>query len=430
MTEKAEARSGGSSAAPRGAELAFDPADAAFVADPYPRYAELRNDPKPHRTNEGLWVLTRYDQVASVLRDPRWSSDPVHMSAERATQRDTRLPLFGGDGPKVMLLADPPDHTRLRRLANRAFTPRAVQTLRPRIGQIVESLIDDADHGPGTVFDFMAAVAQPLPVLVICELLGVPSADHHQFGPWSSAISRVVDPIPDPALVEAATPAVLGFVAYFNDLIEQRRSSPGEDLLSSLIAAEDGGEHLSVPELFAMVILLFIAGHETTTNVLGNGLLALLRHPDQLQHLREQPNLVVAGVEELLRYDAPVQVTARTATETLSVGDLRIERGEGVMCVLAAANRDPAYVERPDELILERGEPTHFAFGNGIHHCLGAPLARLEAQVALPALISRFPDLALADESPSYRDHFVLRGLASLPISTGALPRRPARGSR
>lgn len=400
-----------------GDELAFDMADPEFVADPYPRYRELQASPRFHRSEDGLLVLTRYEQILPILRDTRWSSDPSRMSAGRAERRSERIPLFGGDGPKIMLLADPPDHTRLRRLANRAFTPRAVQALRPRIVEIFETLVGRAVADGQETFDFMTAVAQPLPVLVICELLGVPAEDHAQFHPWSSAIARMIDPVVDPTALEAALPAVLGFVSYFSDLAEQRRQDPRDDLLSSLLEAGADGESLTVPELFAMVILLFIAGHETTTNLLGNGLLALLRHPDQRRLLAARPDLAGPAVEELLRYDSPVQLTARTATEDLEVGGVRVPKGEGVMCVLAAANRDPAFVERPDQLVLERGRPTHLSFSNGIHHCLGAPLARLEAQVVLPAMLGRFPELELADQALRYRDHFILRGLSALTVS-------------
>lgn len=403
------------------APLAFDPADPAFVRDPYTRYRELRESEHLHRTADGLWVLTRYADVLAAVRDPRLSSDPSHIEGPRAERRNQALPLFGGDGPKIMLLSDPPDHTRLRRLANKAFTPRAVEALRARVAEIVNGLLDTALERDGTRIDLMTDLAEPLPVVVICELLGVPAPDQAQFKPWSSAISRMVDPIADPALLQAAIPAVLGFVSYFSDLMDKRRADPGDDLLSALLLAESSGDSLSRPELFAMVILLFIAGHETTTNLLGNGVLALLRHRAQFEALGEDPELAVAGTEELLRYDSPVQVTARTATDDLTVNGIRLNKGEGVVCALAGANRDPRYVEEPDRLLLSRGTPTHVSFSNGMHHCLGAPLARLEGQVVFSILAQRFAAMELTDDSPSYRDHFVLRGLASLPVS---VPRR------
>ncbi|MDQ3106271.1 MAG: cytochrome P450, partial [Actinomycetota bacterium] len=268
-------------------------------------------------------------------------------------------------------------------------------------------------------FDVMAAVAEPLPVMVICELLGVPAGDWDQFKPWSTAIGKVLDPDVDGSAVNDAIPAVMGFIQYFGELIERRRTDPQPDLLSALIAAESEGDKLTPGELFAMIILLFIAGHETTTNLLGNGTLALLRNRDQFTALQHDPGLVVAATEELLRYDSPVQITARTAVEAMSLNGLELAAGEGVICGLAAANRDPRHFERPNELDLSRGAMTHVAFGNGMHHCLGAPLARLEGQIVFERLTQRFGSLELADDRPPYRSHFVLRGLESLTVSSG-----------
>jgi cytochrome P450 len=314
-----------------------------------------------------------------------------------------------------MLTADAPDHTRLRRLANKAFTPRAVEALRPRIGELVDGMLDEAlEQGS---FDVMEDLAAPLPVMVICDLLGVPVADQAQFKPWSEAIARMLDATADASLLGQAMPAVMGFVGYFNGLIEERRSAPRDDLLSALIQAESDGEKLDQQELFAMIILLFIAGHETTTNLIGNGTYALLRHPDQLQALRDDPSLAVAATEELLRFDAPVQITMRTATTDLEVNGIPLSKGESVICGLAAANRDPRYIDAPDELRLERGKPTHLSFSNGMHYCLGAPLARLEGQISFAAMAARFASMELVDERPPYRDHFVLRGLAALPVA-------------
>ncbi|HUF31963.1 MAG TPA: cytochrome P450 [Acidimicrobiales bacterium] len=400
---------------PAAAPLAFDTTDAGFVGDPYPRYTELRESPDLHRSRDGLWVLTRHADVLTALRDPRLSSNPRHVDPSR--ERRGAASLLGDLDIQLMLTADAPDHTRLRRLANKAFTPRAVEALRPRVTELVDAMLDEAAaHGE---VDLMAAIAEPLPVMVICELLGVPAADWDQFKPWSTAIGRVLDAEADPETMNEAVPAVMGFVQYFAGLIEERRSDPRADLLSALIAAGDEGDKLSERELFAMIILLFIAGHETTTNLLGNGTLALLRHRGQLDALRADPSLAVAATEELLRYDAPVQITARTATEALEINGLSLDAGEGIICGLAAANRDPRHVDEPDELRLERGRPTHLAFGNGMHHCLGAPLARLEGQVVFDRLARRFPAMELADERPPYRDHFVLRGLVSLTVALG-----------
>jgi len=400
-----------------GGAVAFDPSDPAFRRNPYPRYAELREDPALYRAADGLWVLTRYDDVLAAVRDPRLSSHPRH-SPDRQRGVGESVPFIGDGTIEIMLLADAPDHTRLRRLANKAFTPRAVDGLRPRIVELVDSMLDAAvERGS---FNVMHDLAEPLPVMVICDLLGVPVEDQEQFKPWSEAIGRMLDPDADETLLASAIPAVMGFVQYFAALIEVRRAAPRDDLLSALIAAEADGEKLTQPELFAMIILLFIAGHETTTNLIGNGTLALLRNHDQLALLGADPDgLAVAATEELLRYDSPVQVTARTATVDLDVNGIPLAKGESVICALAAANRDPRYVDDPERLLLSRGKASHVSFSNGMHHCLGAPLARLEGQIAFAALATRFPDLALIDDVPPYRDHFVLRGLASLPVSLG-----------
>ena len=400
---------------PAAPELAFNPSDPEFRRNPYPRYDELRESPDLARTADGLWALTRHADVLAAVRDPRLSSHPRHAEGTRRDRRG-QLPLFGDGSLEIMLVADAPDHTRLRRLANKAFTPRAVEAMRPRIIEVIEELLDAAVERGDTI-DVMADLAEPLPVIVICELLGVPTADQDQFKPWSTAIARMLDPDVDMTMMQDAIPAVMGFVQYFQALGEERRAHPRDDLLSALIAAEAEGEKLSTPELFGMIILLFIAGHETTTNLIGNGTLALLRNRDQYDMLRANPSLAVPAVEELLRYDAPVQVTARTATEDLEVNGIPLKKGESVLCGLAAGNRDPRYVESPGSLRLDRGAPTHLAFSNGMHYCLGAPLARLEGQLAFEAMTRRFPDLTLADDDPPYRDHFVLRGLAALPVS-------------
>ncbi len=407
------------------APLAFDGSDPEFRRNPYPRYEELRESPILHK-NEGMWVLTRHADVQAVLRDHRMSSHPRHAPPEVVAERMARggeaamnargaaLPLLNDRNIELMLVADPPDHTRLRRLATKAFTPRAVEQLRPRVTEIVNGMIDDALER-GTL-DVMRDIAEPLPVMVICDLLGVPFEDQAQFKPWSSIIARMVDGDVDESMLSDAIPAIMGFVQYFNGLINERRDAPRDDLVSALVAAQDGGDSLNQGELFAMIILLFIAGHETTTNLIGNGMLALLRHPDQLAALRADPSLAVPGTDELLRYDAPVQMTVRRASCDLEINGIPLQQSEGVVCSIAAADRDPRYIDKPDRLDLARGSPTHLAFGNGMHHCLGAPLARLEGNVVFEAFAKRTRALELLDPAPPYRDHFILRGLSSLPV--------------
>jgi len=393
---------------------AFEGADAAFRRNPYPRYAELRDSSTLQLSSDGLYVLTRHADVLAAVRDPRLSSNPRHRAGAAGRRGLNRL-ASAEEGPTSMLTSDPPDHTRLRRLANRAFTPRAVEALRPRVTQLVDDLLDQAAEQE--TCDLMTALAEPLPVMVICDLLGVPSSDWDRFKPWSTAITRTLDgDVPD-EVVEAARPAVEGFVMYFAELMGERRADPRDDLLSALIAAEAEGDKLSEGELFSMIILLFVAGHETTTNLIGNGTLALMRHRDQFDALRADPPLAAAATEELLRYDSPVQVTGRTATEPVDIAGITLEPGEGVVCGLAAANRDPRWIEQPDALVLARGAGDHLSFSHGMHHCLGAPLARLEGQVVFDRLTQRFPNMELADDDPPYREHFVLRGLAALPVA-------------
>ena len=400
-----------------GAPVAFDLSDRAFRCDPYPRYAALREAEVLHRTADGFWVLTRHADVLAAVRDHRLSSNPVHIQRPPSSAREAALPFLGDMGIQLLLTADPPDHTRLRRLANKAFTPRAVERLRPRVVEIVDRLLDDATRSSAT-FDVMADLAEPLPVIVICELLGVPVEDQAQFKPWSSTVSRIIDPDVTPAMVNDAIPSIMGFVQYFGGLIEERRGDPRDDLLSSLIAAEAEGDSLGQQELMAMIILLFIAGHETTTNLVGNGTLALLRNPDQLEALRADPALAVSGTEELLRYDPAAQLTVRTATEDVDLHGIPLAKGESVVCGLAAGNRDPRAFDDPDVVDLARADNHHLAFSGGMHYCLGAPLARLEGQVTFTALAERFPDLRLVDDAVTYRDHFILRGLTELPVAT------------
>jgi unspecific monooxygenase len=318
---------------------------------------------------------------------------------------------------------DPPDHTRLRRLVSKAFTARLIERLRPRIEQVVQELLADAS---GEV-DLIRALAYPLPVILISELLGVPAQDRDRFKGWSDALARGLDPdflLPAADIAERDQ-ARLEFAAYFQELSALRRSDPRDDLLSALVAVSDGGDALTEQELLATCILLLVAGHETTVNLIGNGALALLRHPDQLAWLRTHPEAVPAAIEELLRYDPPVQLTLRTALQDTELAGATIKRGELVLLLTGAANRDPTVFEDPDRLDLQRAASGHLSFGLGIHFCLGAPLARLEGEIALAALLRR--DITLAGGDLAYRDNLVLRGLARLPVIVSpAAPVSPA----
>ncbi len=388
----------------------LDPFLPEYRTDPYPLYRKLRELDPVHRSPSGVWVLTRHADATAVLRDPRFSPNPSHLNGERPQVGPRRV------DTRVLLFLDPPDHTRLRSLVARAFTPNVVRRLRPRVEELVAELLDRAEE-QGSL-ELIADLAYPLPVAVICELLGLPATDRDVFRSWSSDASRLLDRDIhlDEAALERGGAAIAGFTEYFGAVIQERRRRPRQDLLSGLIAAEEAGERLTWEELFATLILLFLAGHETTVNLIGNGALALLRHPDQLERLRADPALGPSAVEELLRYDSPVHVTARIATTGLEVGGTRIDAGEQVIAVVAAANRDPEAFGDPDRLDVGRTDNRHLSFSAGMHYCLGASLARLEGEVAFGALLRRFPRLALAGPEPSYRDHFVLRGLRSLDL--------------
>jgi cytochrome P450 len=390
----------------------FNPMDPEFLADPYPTYHRLRAEDPVHHSPLGFWVLTRYEDVSAVLRDPRFIKEPL--AALVAARFGVEVPRGVG---LSMLDRDPPDHTRLRSLVGTAFTPRVVEGLRPRIQQIVDGLITHA-QAVGSM-DVIEEFAYPIPVNVICELLGIPVADHEHFKGWSLDIARGLDSIYLPADSEVPRRSAASRHAisdYFRDLIARRRAAPRGDLLSALIAAEEAGDKLNEEELLATCILILIAGHETTVNLIGNGVLALLRNPEELRRLRATPGLITSAVEELLRYDGPVQRTARVASAEATIGGRTIARGEMVMPFIGAADRDPAQFPDPDRLDLTRGDNRHIAFGWGIHFCLGAPLARLEGQIAIDALVRRLPRLELVDDKAEYRQSLTLRGLKTLPV--------------
>lgn len=391
----------------------FNPLLPEFIANPYPFYQRLQTEDPVHRSTllPDSWILTRYADAAMVLRDPRFG----RQDAERFFQERF------GSGPVVdvytkwMLFRDPPDHTRLRTLVSKAFTPRAIMNLRPRIQVLVDELLDAVQ--PAGQMDIMDAIAYPLPVLVICEMLGVPAKDRDIFQAWSGDVARTLDPIQTPETIERGHAVVANMCDYFHQLIAELRQSPKEDLLSAMIMAEEQGDRLTEEELLANCILLFSAGHETTVNLIGNGMLALLRHPDQRKKLEEQPDLIETAVEEFLRYEGPVQITGRGARQDIEIGGKRISKGERVFTILAAANRDPAQFPHPDRLDITRQENRHLAFGYGIHFCLGAALARLEAQSAISTMLRRMPHLTLQTDTPQWRPAFTLHGLQTLPVT-------------
>jgi cytochrome P450 len=395
-------------------EILFDPFLPEVIADPYPAYHRLRAADPVHLSPLGLWLVSRYDDCVMVLRDQRF----VREGFERAL-----APVYGNVAetdqlPRSMLFRDPPDHTRLRSLVNRAFTPRVVEGLRPRIEQIVDRLLDQVqDSGR---MEVIADLAYPLPVTVISEMLGVPEGDRDTIRQWSADVARSLDAIGLPMPTDLVARGRAGRRAlgeYFRSLIPERRRRPRSDLLSQLIAVEEQGDKLSEGELLSTCVLLYIAGHETTVNLIGNGLLALLRHPEELARVRGEPALIPSAVEELLRYDGPVQRTARIAATDVEIDGRQIGKGAMVVVLLGAANRDPSQFPDPDRLDVARADNRHIAFGLGIHFCLGAPLARLEAQIAFATLLRRAPRLALAAGTPEWRDSQVLRGLKALPVT-------------
>jgi cytochrome P450 len=410
-------------------ELGFDQDDQDFWRHPYPVYERIRETPPGIHYDEDEWVTATHAFCLDIVRGPRWSSSASHAkpgspAARQLESDELRQVQEGG----TLLFLDPPDHTRIRGLASRAFTPRAVGRLRTDIERIAGQLLDEAGvisggSDAGHKFDVMDALARPLPLYVICQMLGIPEVDRENFFRWSDALGRSLDVDGDPDSMDGPIQqeAILAFMElsqYFFALADDRRAHPGEDLLTVLLQAEEQGDRLSSEELLSLFVLLFVAGHETTSNLIGNGTLALLRNPAELQRLRTEPNLFPGAVDELLRYDAPVQLTARFATEDVPMGDVVVGKGELVVCLIAGANRDPAEFGPTAHLLdVGRDARTHLAFGGGIHYCMGASLARLEGEVAFRILLDRCPSLALADDDPPYRPHQVLRGLASLPVT-------------
>jgi cytochrome P450 len=395
--------------------MRFDPRMPEFRANPYPFYAQLQTHaPIFHWEEWNMVFLSCYDDCASLLRDERLMRQGLGEPIPPPEQQKPLVDMMGN----WLLLMDPPDHTRLRSLVHKAFTPRMISQLRASIQQLTDDLLSQAEQrarAEGSV-DLMAAFAYPLPVAVICALLGVPQEDYIQFHGWSDAIARSLDLTDEAAVYDRAAVAATALTEYLDVLLAKRRANPQNDLISALVGLELEGDKLTKAELFGTCALLLIAGHETTVNLIGNGTLALLRHPDQWQALQAKPELANVAVEELLRYDSPVQMTARIAHETFAYYGHTIRRGQEVAFLLGAANRDPARFRNPDRLDLARGDSRHLSFGGGIHYCLGAPLARLEGEIAFSTLARRMPTLRLAAEEVTYRDNFLLRGLGALAV--------------
>ncbi len=387
----------------------FDLFSPAFKANPFPTFARLRQSCPfyPHAAPDGstIWYITRYEDVGAVLKDhTRFVKDIRHA---QNTPRTATAAINHN-----MLFSDPPLHTRLRALVNQAFTPRRVRGMEFTIRAAAEQLLDRTAHQGG--MDVIADYALPLPVWVICDLLGIPPADRAQVQDWSQAI---IAPGRRGLNFSQRKRKVRDLLLYFRALFADRRRAPQDDLISDLLQAEEAGDRLTDEELTSMVALLVVTGHETTVNLIGNGVLALLQHPAQWAQLQVQPDLLASAVEEMLRYDGPVETsTTRWAAEDVAVSGGCIRRGDVVRVVLASANRDAAYFANPDTFDITRRDNRHLAFGHGIHYCLGAALARLEGQLAVEALLTRFPDLRLAAPQLAWRSGVLFRGLSRLPV--------------
>lgn len=389
--------------------------------DPHSVYHRLReHDPVHWSATLRMWVVTRYDDVDSILHQPlRYSVDRFRRIDSRflSSRPDMR------DVANIMrdwaVYRDPPEHTRLRALLNHAFTPRRLESMRPRIQHIVDELLDAIESRAAC--DFVRDFAFPLPATVISTMLGVPADDVGQIKAWSDQIAAYIGGAQaGKDNIDEAKNGLINTCEYFHRLVCARRSVPADDLLSDLLAAEDRGQMLGDDELVANCVLLLFAGHETTTNLLANGLYHLLRNPQQLARLRCEPELVTSGVEELLRYDTPVAGTIRVTSDDVELRGRKIERGALVAVMLSAANRDPAQFAQPDELDLARSPNRHLSYGHGIHFCLGAGLARMEVQIALTTLLRRFARISLLDESPQWKPQVFFRGLRSLRIELAA----------
>lgn len=389
----------------------FSPYDEATRADPWPLCKKLREEAPVFQTTPGGLVLTRYADCASVLRDPRFSVDP-RKSKGPAAAGELSFSQRGFDN--VMLFEDPPDHTRLRSLVSKAFTPRAIAALKERVEELVDGFIDDIEKAGEA--DLISALAYPLPVTVIAEMLGIPASDRDAFRNWSTAMAPILDPFIPPERLPALSDAAMHLVGYVHELVQERRKNPGSDLVSALIHAEEEGDKLTTEEVHATILLLLIAGHETTMNAIGNGMLALFHATDQLKRLRQDPGLVRTATEEILRHDGPIMQTARNALEPLEVAGKSIDQGTLVVTIIGAANRDPEQFEDPDRLDVGRDPNRHLAFSAGPHFCLGAQLARLEIQIALRGLVTRLPTLRLVEE-PRWRKTVTFRGLEELKVA-------------
>ena len=406
-------------------DATYNPFEPGFADDPYDQYSRIREAGRTQRSLFDNLLIHRYDDCFALLRQAGTSVDDTNANVVIGRQIPPEL-LQGREqrGRHAILNLDPPDHTRIRRLVSKAFTMRRVEQLRPRVRELVDGFLDDvAERGTdGSPVDLMTHFAFPLPFQVITELLGMPSGDRDQLRVWSHSLTRVLEPVLDDVALREVAEAFSHMQDYVDEAIGWKRRNPADDLLSGLIAAEEDGDSLSADELVDQVVLLYLAGHETTVNLIGNGTLALLRNRDQLALLATDPSIEGNATDELLRYDTPVHVSRRIVMTEMEVAGETLGPGDLVVTLLAAANRDPAHWgPTAGQLDLRRqGAGAHLSFGSGIHHCLGAALARLEGSEALGALVRRFPALELATDTPDWNNRIVLRGLDTLDVAVAA----------
>ena len=400
--------------------LAFDPWDPAFVADPYPAYAELRARGRVHWFEPtGQWLVPHHADVSALLRDRRLGRTYQHRFTHEEFGRTAPPPEhepFHTLNDHGMLDLEPPDHTRIRRLVSKAFTPRTVEQLKPYVRDLAGELVARLVEAGGG--DLLTDVAEPLPVAVIAEMLGIPEADRGQLRPWSADICGMYELGPSEETAHRAVRASVEFSEYLRELIAERRKEPGEDLISGLIAAYDEGDRLTEQEMISTCVLLLNAGHEATVNATVNGWWALFRHPDQLAALRADHSLVPSAVEELMRYDTPLQLFERWVLDEIEIDGTVIPRGAEIAMLFGSANHDPAVFDAPERLDLTREDNPHISFSAGIHYCIGAPLARIELAASMTALLEKAPTLRLAAE-PERKPNFVIRGLEGLRVEVG-----------
>lgn len=399
------------------ADLGFRPRDLGFIADPYPAYAELRAAGRIlHNPETEQWIIPRHQDVNALLRDRRFGRTYLHLATHEEMGRPEDPPHTAPFWHLIrngILDMEPPDHTRVRRLVAKAFTPRRVEELRPTVQGLMDGLLDEV-LGAGEV-DLIAAVAEPLPVTVIAELLGIPEADRHHLRPWSAEICRMYELNPSEEDGRAASAAAVEFSDYLRELIRERRRHPTEDLIGGLVQVIDQGDRLTEDEMIGTCVLLLNAGHEATVNMTGNGWWALFRNPDQLARLRADHALIPRAVEELMRYDTPLQMFERWVLEDVEIHGVPVARGQELALLFGSANRDPTAFDRPDALDLGREPNPHMTFGAGIHFCLGAPLGRVELETSFGSLLRRAAHMELVRE-PEWKPNYIIRGLRELRV--------------